>query len=99
MYEHSDNVTPLTPPRGSLKLPQLLQEVSLLLGSFPDLSAAFDPDDLPLDFILWRDSQLPYSDTTSWTRFTSRIGDLASPRIRSSTAHTRNTRRKQLADE
>ena len=38
------------------RLRQLWDELALLVGSFPDLRDAFDPDELPLEFILRRDS-------------------------------------------
>ena len=37
---------------------QLADEFRLLMRAFPDLRDAFDPDELPIDFILRRDSQL-----------------------------------------
>jgi hypothetical protein len=41
----------------AFKLRQLWDELAMLTGSFPDLRDAFDPDELPLEFILKRDSQ------------------------------------------
>ena len=41
----------------ALRLRQLLDEVHLLTSAFPDLRDAFDPDELPIEFILRRDSQ------------------------------------------
>ena len=38
-------------------LRQLWDELAMLMGSFPDLRDAFDSDELPLEFILKRDSQ------------------------------------------
>jgi hypothetical protein len=40
----------------SLKFHQLLDEISMLLGPFPDLRDAFNADDLPIAFILKRGS-------------------------------------------
>ena len=82
-------IAPVTQPRRPLRLRRLLQEFSVLVGSFPDLGAAFDPDELPLEFILWKGSQLPHVGTTSWTRFSARLDNGTSPRVRSSAAHTR----------
>ena len=42
----------------AFRLRQLLDEFHLLIGSFPDLRDAFDADELPLAFILRRDSRL-----------------------------------------
>lgn len=44
------------PPRAALSLRQLLDEVHVLFGSFPDLHEASDPDELPIAFILRRDA-------------------------------------------
>lgn len=41
----------------ALRLRQLIDEVHLLTSAFPDLRDAFDPDELPIEFILRRDSQ------------------------------------------
>ena len=41
----------------NILLRQLLDEVHVLIGSFPDLHAASDPDELPIAFILRRDAQ------------------------------------------
>ena len=38
-------------------LRQLLDELGMLIGLFPDFRDAFDPDELPIEFILKRDSQ------------------------------------------
>jgi hypothetical protein len=47
----------------TFRLRQLWAELSMLMGFFPDLRDAFDPDELPLDFILKRDSQTDPSAT------------------------------------
>lgn len=39
------------------RLRQLIDEFRLLTSGFPDLRDAFDPDELPIEFILRRDSQ------------------------------------------
>ena len=41
----------------ALRLRGLLDEVRMLVGSFPDLQDAFDADELPVSFILQRDSR------------------------------------------
>ena len=40
----------------AIRLHQLIDEVRLLTSAFPDLRDAFDPDELPIDFILKRDA-------------------------------------------
>ena len=47
----------------TFSLRQLWAELSIMMGVFPDLRDAFDPDELPLDFILKRDSQTDPSAT------------------------------------
>ena len=41
----------------ALRLRQMIDEFRLLTSAFPDLRDAFDPDELPIQFILRRDSQ------------------------------------------
>jgi hypothetical protein len=41
----------------AFRLRQLRDEFAMVMGSFLDLRDAFDPDKLPLEFILKRDSQ------------------------------------------
>jgi hypothetical protein len=41
----------------AFRLWQLRDELAMVMGSFLDLRDAFDPDELPLEFILKRDSQ------------------------------------------
>jgi hypothetical protein len=38
------------------RLRQLVDEFRMLTSAFPDLRDAFDPDELPIDFILRRDA-------------------------------------------
>jgi hypothetical protein len=42
----------------SASLRQLVDEFRLLTSAFPDLRDAFDPDELPIDFILKQGAQL-----------------------------------------
>jgi hypothetical protein len=57
MRTHSSpQISEPTTHRAALRFRQLLGEISMLLGPFPDLRDAFDPDDLPIAFILKRDS-------------------------------------------
>jgi hypothetical protein len=57
MRTHSSpQISEPTTHRAVLRFRQLLDEISMLLGSFPDLRDAFKADDLPIAFILKRDS-------------------------------------------
>jgi hypothetical protein len=47
----------ITTQAAASELRQLWDRLAMLVGSFPDLRDAFDPDELPLEFILKRDSQ------------------------------------------
>jgi hypothetical protein len=48
---------PITRRAAAIRLRRLIDEVRLLTSAFPDLRDAFDPDELPIDFILKRDAQ------------------------------------------
>jgi hypothetical protein len=62
MDKQSSPTVHMTRRVAALRLRQLLDEVRLLTSSFPDLRDAFDPDELPIEFILKRDSQSePYA--------------------------------------
>ena len=57
MRTHSSpQISEPTTHRAVWRFRQLLDEISMLLGSFPDLRDAFNADDLPIAFILKRDS-------------------------------------------
>jgi hypothetical protein len=57
MSKHSSHALQITKRAAAFRLRQLLNELGMLLGAFPNLREAFDPDELPLDFILKRDSR------------------------------------------
>ena len=57
MTQHSWPTLQVVKRAAAFKLRQLWDELAMLMGSFPDLRDAFDPDELPLEFILKRDSQ------------------------------------------
>jgi|GEM_PF-2987203 hypothetical protein len=57
MRKHSSHVFQLTRHGAAYRLRQLLDEIQMLMGSFPDLRDAFDADELPVAFILKRDSR------------------------------------------
>jgi hypothetical protein len=47
----------ITKQAAAFRLRQLLDQLAVVVAAFPDLRDAFDPDELPLEFILKRDSQ------------------------------------------
>lgn len=57
MSKQSSPTRHITRPAAAFRLRQLLDEIDMLMGAFPDLREAFDPDELPLEFILKRDSR------------------------------------------
>jgi hypothetical protein len=57
MIKHASHGLPITKPAAAFGLRQLVDELGMLMDAFPDLRDAFDPDELPLEFILKRDSQ------------------------------------------
>ena len=56
MTRHSWHTLQVIRRIAASRLRQLWDELAMLMGSFPDLRDAFDPDELPLEFILKRDS-------------------------------------------
>jgi hypothetical protein len=63
MSKDSSHGLQLTKRAAAFRLRQLMDHLSLLVSAFPDLRDAFDPDELPLEFILKRDSQAEPVDT------------------------------------
>jgi hypothetical protein len=57
MTRHSWPTLQVVKRAAAFKLRQLWDGLAMLMGFFPDLRDAFDPDELPLEFILKRDSQ------------------------------------------
>jgi hypothetical protein len=57
MDKRSSHTLQITRRAAAIRLRQLIDEFHLLTSSFPDLRDAFDPDELPIEFILKRDSQ------------------------------------------
>jgi hypothetical protein len=68
MNEHSVKMLQRTRRRATFTLRRLIDEFDLLTASFPDLRDAFDADELPVDFILRRDSRRPERQFTRPTR-------------------------------
>ena len=54
MSKHSSHTLQIMQQAAAFRLRQLLDELGMLMGSLPDLRDAFDPDELPLEFILKR---------------------------------------------
>lgn len=98
MQKHSSSTMQLTNPRAAFRLRQLLDEFRLLMGSFPDLHDAFDADELPLAFILRRDSRLTEGSPGPPQPFSRRANSPLRRRTMSR-AQRRGGRRKQLSDE
>ena len=99
MHTHSSPVMPLTQRGAAFRLRQLLDELHLLMGSFPDLRAAFDADELPLAFILERDSR-PTEASAEPRRTISRPANHPVPRhTMASRTQSRAGRRKPTSDE
>ena len=70
--------------------------MNAMVSAFRGLDAAFDADELPLEFILWRDSRRSPADVGSWRPFPARVNDRARRRVRRPAARTRSVRRKQM---
>jgi hypothetical protein len=99
MQKHSSPMVQLTTRGVAFRLRQLLDEFHLLIGSFPDLHDAFDADELPLAFILRRDSRLTEARAESSRTFSERANNSVRRRPMSSRRHSRGGRRKQMSDE
>ena len=99
MQTHSSPPMQLTKRLVASRLRQLLDELHLLLGSFPDLQDAVDPDELPLEFILRRDSQPTDDGVKSSTTPSQRVSNAVHQRSISSRAQSRGGHRKQISDE
>ena len=98
MQKHSSPMMQLTERGAAFRLRQLLDEFQLLMGSFPDLRDAFDEDELPLAFILERDSRL--TEASAWPRqaVPPRAKHSARRRTMSPGTQTRSGPRKQISD-
>lgn len=99
MQKHSSPMMQLTKRRAAVRLRQLLEEFHLLMASFPDLHDAFGADELPLAFILRRDSRLTKATAGPRQMFSPRVTNSVRWRTKSSRAQSRGGRRKQMSDE
>ena len=98
MEKHSSPIQ-LTKRRAAFRLRQLLDEFHLLMASFPDLQDAFDADELPLAFILRRDSRLSDPGIQPSETFSRRPNNSVRRRTRSSHTPNRGGPRKQMSDD
>jgi hypothetical protein len=89
----------LTKRRAAFRLRHLLDEFHLLTASFPHLQDAFDADELPLAFILRRDSRLSDSGFQASETFSPLPNNSVRRRTRSTRAPNRGGPRKQMSDE
>jgi hypothetical protein len=62
MPRHSAHVLELAKRGAALRFQELVNELDLLLGLFPDLRDAFDADELPVSFIVKRDARRTAAD-------------------------------------
>jgi hypothetical protein len=99
MHRRSSPMMQLTRRGAAFRLRQLLDEFHLLMASFPDLGDAFDADELPLAFILWRDSRLTKASAAPRETFSPRGNNSVRRRPMSFRTHSRGGRRKQMSDE
>jgi hypothetical protein len=64
MADHSAHVLELARRGAALRLRELANEFTLILELFPDLGDSFDADELPVSFILKRDSRAEAAGST-----------------------------------
>jgi hypothetical protein len=95
---HSPDMLQLTRRRAASRLRQLVDKIRILMVSFPDLRDAFDADELPIAFILKRDSQRLEPEFRGQEAISASADDAAGRRIMMSGEH-RSGRRKQPSDD
>ena len=98
MHKHSSPMMQLTKRGAAFTLRQLIDELHLFMGYFPDLRGAFADDELPLPFILKRDSRL--TEASAWPRqvVSPHAKQPARRRTTSPRARSRGGPRKQMSD-
>lgn len=99
MAKPSSNMLQLTKRHAAFRCRQLLDELTMLIGSFPDLRNAFDGDELPLAFIMKRDSRSTEPDVRTPRLLSTRAEVAASRRMTTSGTRHRGGHRKQMSDE
>jgi len=57
MTHHSPHMLDLARQGAALRFRELADELDLLLGLFPDLGQTFDPDELPISFVIKTDAE------------------------------------------
>jgi hypothetical protein len=62
MAKHSSHILELAKRGAAVRLPELANELDVLLSAFPDLHDAFDADELPVSFIVRRDAHRARAD-------------------------------------
>jgi hypothetical protein len=76
-----------------------LDEVHVLIGSFPDLRDAFDRDELPIAFILKRDSRRSKREVKVPKRTRASVDASGGRRTKTNGARHRAAHRKQRSDD
>jgi hypothetical protein len=95
MSNHSSHMLQLTRRRAASRVRQLLDEIRMLVVSFPDLRDAFDADELPIAFILKRDSHRSEAKLRERKASSMSADGAIRRRIRTNDAEHRSGRRKQ----
>jgi hypothetical protein len=99
MSNDSSDVLQQTRHLAASRFRQLVDEIHMLMVSFPDLRDAFDADELPIAFILRRDSQRSDSEFKRKEPLGASTDDATDRQIRATRRVPRFGRRKQPADE
>jgi hypothetical protein len=99
MSNHSSQMLQLTRRRAASRLRQLLDEIQMLTVSFPDLHDAFDADELPIAFILKRDSHRSEPEFRGREAISASADDAAGQRTSTNRGEHRSGRRKQPSDD
>jgi hypothetical protein len=88
MNNHSPDMLQLTMRRAVSGVRQLVDKIRILMVSFPDLRDAFDADELPIAFILKRDSQRLEPEFRGREAISASADDAADRRIMTSGEHS-----------
>lgn len=62
MAKHSPKILDLAKHGATFRMREIANELKLLFDLFPDLLDSFDPDELPVSFIVKRDANQPAED-------------------------------------
>lgn len=65
MAKHPPHILELARRGAALRLQELLNELELLVDLFPDLKDTFDPDELPVSFIMKTDASRRAGEATA----------------------------------